>query len=397
VPEQPQHAVVVDTNILWSNNPFRESVPWTNLLSYAAKYAATHFAVPEVVVHELARQEADQIARSRAEGVRALGRARAEFTRAGIDFPAVPTVRDVRDLVLDSRHVIAEQMRADLATAGILVPSIPQFAHETLLAWSLDAHPPFDSTDKGYRDALIWRTVRDNAAGQPAGSTTVFVAADNDYTKKPDKTGTPATGSSERVLHPKLADDLSQVTANTVIVVRTMQQAIKILVELDQGKGDTEDKEPCAADEFETLDGHPSRDELLGEQIETACELLVGEDIGSSYDGPSPKFEYDIPDVENATVTAVTPDLSTLSVDVHERFDGDTLIGDVSVAAEISYDGYVAKADVWEESGSWRVWDSDWNDHYALVEGELHAELTFQFVLRGADVTLEFNDVDFRE
>lgn len=395
MPDQPKHVIVVDTSILWSDKPFRESVPWTNLLSYAAKYVATDFVVPDVVVHERARQEAERISKSRAEGVRALRKARIEFASAGVDFPDNPSVRDVRELVLDSRHVISEHMRADLIAAGIVVSAIPTIAHETLLSWSLDAHPPFDSTDKGYRDALIWRTVRDVAAVQPAGSRVVFVSADNDYTQKPETAGNAAESSPDRILHTKLAADLTQVTTNTVTVVRSMQEAITTLADQNGNTGD--DEKPDSTAESEDFDTYPSRHELLGEEIEVACDLLIGEDIGSSYDGPGPKFEYEIPEVESATVAAVTPNMSTLSVDVHERFDSDTLIGDVSVIAEILFDGYVAKANAWAENESWAVVDNDWNDHYALVQGELRAELRYQFVLRGMDVTLEFDAADFLE
>lgn len=408
MPEQPKQVLIVDANILWSGQPFRDSVPWTSLLFSAAKYSAVEFVVPEVVVHELASQEAERIRRSRSEGATALGKVRAEFARAGISFPDTPTVRDVRDLVLESRQTIADRMRAVLADAGILVAPIPTIAHATLVSWSLDGHPPFDSTDKGYRDALIWHTVRDIAATQADGATILFVCADGDFTEKGDSSG---DDLSDRVLRQELAADLRNVTSNTVIAVRSMQEAIEILVEPDQTEGDARPAAPGATIEIgkpgEPLDDaepgediqddfaeRPSRDELLREHIEAACDLLIGEEIGSSYDGPGRRFEYEIPDVENATVTAVIPDLSSMSTDVHERFDGDTVIGAVSVEAEILYDGYVTKADaVYAANRTWSITDGDWNDHYALVEGALQAELNYQFFLNNGDVSLEFDAV----
>ncbi|MFA1706036.1 PIN domain-containing protein [Mycobacterium intracellulare] len=408
MPEQPKQVLIVDTNILWSGQPFRDSVPWTNLLFSAAKYSAADFVVPEVVVHELARQEVERIKRSRSEGAKALAKARAEFARAGISFPDTPTVRDVRASVLESRQDISERMRSALADQGILVAPIPTIAHATLVSWSLDGHPPFDSTDKGYRDALIWRTVRDVAAAQPDGAMIVFVCEDGDFTQK----GAAGDGVSDRVLRQELAVDLGHVTSNTVTVVRSMHEAIDILAEPDQVGGDAgRVHAPGETTEFgkpgEALDGgesdeniqddfdeYPSRDELLRDHIESACDLLIGEEIGSSYDGPGRRFEYQIPDVENATVTAVMPDLSSMSTDVHERFEGDTVIGTVSVEAEILYDGYVTKADaVYADDRTWSVADGNWNDHYALVEGALQGELMYEFVLNNEDVSLEFDAV----
>jgi hypothetical protein len=95
----------------------------------------------------------------------------------------------------------------------------------------------------------------------------------------------------------------------------------------------------------------------------------------------------------NFGVTAVIPDLSTVTINMHERFEGETVIGDVSVEAEVHYEGFVFKADSYSDNRKWAVVDSDWNDHYVLVEGELQAELKYGFVVNNEDVALEFNDV----
>ena len=402
--------LVVDTNILWSASPFEESVAWKNLLLYAAKYSAADFVVPEVVVHERARQEADRIAGRRTEGTRALGKARAAFASAGINFPDTPTVQELRALVLESRQDIYERMRAALTAADITVSPIPTMAHETLVSWSIDAHPPFDSTDKGYRDALIWRTVREVAAALPDGATILFVTADSDYTQKPNKKSAATIETKEFVLHPRLAADLCQVTSNIVTVVRSFEEAAAVLIQWDRAEEDrgpqqrdkrTGDGQKTGEqladegreDELADFDVRPMWEELLRDKIEGACLELVGEEIGPSYEGFAPYFEFEIADVESATVTAVTPNLPTVSIDVHERFEGETVIGDVSVEAEVLYEGFVFKADAYPDTRPWTVVDSDWNDHYVLVEGELLTELKYRFVVNNEDVTLEFDGV----
>jgi hypothetical protein len=377
VAEQPIHVLVVDTNALWSENsekPFQHSVKWQTLLLAADKYPHITVVVPDVVVHELARQEAQRLKSSRSEGAKALGAARAAFARAGLSFPDTPTVAQIRAAPLDSRHDIAQRMRALLSGAGIAIAPIPASDHATLLAWSLDEHPPFDSTDRGYRDALIWLTVRDIAATHPDGTSVIFACADNDFTEKGSH------NSGDRVLCQELVADLTHVTPNTVTTVESLHAAISMLPE-------SVDLEPDVDDDLDTAD-------MLGAVVEAACDRLVGEEIAPSYDGPSRIFDYAIPDVENATVTAVIPHISTMIVDVHERFDGHTVIGDIGVQAAILYQGYVTKADASHaDDRSWTVADADHNRHYALVEGELQAELAYQFVLNGDDVTLDFDSV----
>ena len=375
--EQRIHVLVVDTNALWSENsekPFQHSVKWQTLLLAADKYPHITFAVPDVVLHELARQEAQRLKTSRSEGAKALGAARAAFARAGLSFPDTPTVAEIRAAPLESRHDIAARLRALLSGAGIAIAPIPASDHATLLAWSLDEHPPFDSTDKGYRDALIWLTVRDIAAGHPDGTSVIFACADNDFTEKGSHQ------SSDRVLCHELVADLNHVTPNTVTTVGSLHAAINMLpedVDLEAGVDDDLD----AA-------------ELLGAVVEAACDRLVGEEIAPSYDGPTRIFDFAIPDVENAAVTSVIPHIPTMIVDEHERFDGHTVIGDVGVQAAILYQGYVSKPDAAHaEDRSWTVVDADHNRHYALVEGELQAELAYQFVLNGDDVTLDFDSV----
>src|SRR6185312_1955409 len=233
----------------------------------ADKYPHITFVVPDVVVHELARQEAQRLKSSRSQGAKALGAARAAFARAGLDFPDTPTVAEIRAAPLDSRHDIADRMRALLSAAGITVAPIPAIDHAALLAWSLDEHPPFDSTDKGYRDALIWVTVRDIAADQPNGTSVIFACADNDFSEKGSRS------SKDRVLCQELVADLTAVTLNPVTAVESLHAAINMLPEFA-------DLEPDFDDDLDAV-------EVLGAVVEAACDRLVGEEIAPSYDSPS--------------------------------------------------------------------------------------------------------------
>src|SRR5205823_5922677 len=103
------------------------------------------------------------------------------------------------------------QMRATIR------PVPASLDHDTLVNWSLWEHPPFDSTDKGYRDALIWATVRDAAEEAEPGRIIVFITHDND-----------CCDGKQAILHPKLVQDLARVTANTVSIARTIDDAIAL-------------------------------------------------------------------------------------------------------------------------------------------------------------------------
>ncbi len=380
----PVRVVVIDSNILYSSQQFRKGTGWQELLLYAGKHcSAVQFAVPEVVVQERANQECQRIAKQHQGRLKALRDAKWKLASAGIDTAALPAEEDVA-IRVPSRAEVAQAMREDLTAAGVRVLSVPNADHDELVSWSLEQHPPFDATDKGYRDALIWHTVREIAAAQPAGSRILFVGADNDYLEPSAECGKDAP----RPLHSKLVADLAQITTTTVTVVPTLQSADEILPEPDIQPDDDEDLDRVVRDRL-------ARDSaLLNAALVAECDQLIGEEIGSPDDRPGGLVTHSVPDVENLTIIEVSPVLETFSTDAHERFEGDTIVGDLSVAAEIGYDGYVHKADLYGPRGNWTVVDPDWNNHYANVEGVLNAQLVFRFVLaEDLDLTLVAIDI----
>ena len=420
VSSQPATVVVVfDTNVLYSQKPFRDSMSWKHLLLYAGKYSETaEFVVPDIAVHERARQEAERIKKSRDAAVKALRAMRRAFDHVGWSYSADPTEEDLRERGMVSREQIFDEMRADLEAAGVRVAPFPHADHHTLVSWSLDGHPPFDSTDKGYRDALIWRTVREIAAAQPPGSTILFVGADKDYTQEheqpadhprktqnPDPGGTAIEETTEPVLHQKLILDLRQVTTNTVTVVSSIEKAIEFLGEPEPSVPVVPWAPPLprpprppapALPPLPWIEPRPTADELITEAIDAACQRLAGDEIAPHWAAPGDVVADAFSDVENPTFVEVIPDLDSVSTHPAERFEGGTVIGEATVEATVSYDGYVFKSDLYGDHSHWTITDPDWNKHYALVAGELEAELTFQFVLDNEEVDVELTYIEPR-
>jgi hypothetical protein len=156
-------------------------------------------------VREVARRRYKELKRLRSEAATKWGEALAALDAASMDLPErVPTVRDLRSRSMPSADELADRLRNRLAEMGATIAPVPtSLDHDTLVNWSLWAHPPFDSTDKGYRDALIWATVREVAAEAKLGCAIVFVTNDND-----------CCDGKEAILHPKLVQDLTTVYAN---------------------------------------------------------------------------------------------------------------------------------------------------------------------------------------
>lgn len=160
--------------------------------------------------------------------------------------------------------------------------------------WSLSEHPPFDATDKGYRDALIWATVCEVAESASVGSTTVFITEDRDF----------RDGKSNN-LHPFLVSHGASITGNSIVLAESIDAAIA-LTNMDNVI--TELRElPYDLDQVSTR-------ELLEDRISSFCDQLVGEspddfqNISDRYDG----------EIKELTIWDAVPELSTMSVDIAE-------------------------------------------------------------------------------
>jgi hypothetical protein len=67
-------------------------------------------------------------------------------------------------------------------------------------------------------------------------------------------------------------------------------------------------------------------------------------------------------EVQEPTVLEVWPDLRTLSLDIHEVFEGGTEIGEATVDAEITYEATVLKDDYEMPNTTWKVVDDEYGD-----------------------------------
>lgn len=111
-------------------------------------------------------------------------------------------------------------------------------------------------------------------------------------------------------------------------------------------------------------------------------DQLLGVELSIDHTGGA--FDVDLgPEIEEGPVTDVEIDPSSMWYDVHDEYDGGTTIGEVHVAASITYDACVFKSTYYSapETVSWHVTDGDWDDHYVRVAGEFSGELVYHFTV----------------
>lgn len=124
----------------------------------------------------------------------------------------------------------------------------------------------------------------------------------------------------------------------------------------------------------------PSLDQLLADALRGDEQLL---DHDLSIDPTFRQFFVDVgPYVEDpVTADSVDIEVSSMTYDVHDEFDGGTVVGEAHVDALVTWSACVFKGDFYgaEEGVSWHVTDHDWNEHYVRVSGEISVELVYHF------------------
>lgn len=167
--------------------------------------------VPEVVVMEVANRQREEITAA----VRKAAQATNELWRLGaIDEPLPLAVNT--DQTGEEAERNLRQMLSDL---GAEISAIPEPSHRSLVERALRRKQPFGKDDSGYRDALIWETVRLLAADR---TPLTFVSQDRKAFHAP-------SGSNE--LSPDLAADLRDGLTETVEIMHDLQSVVDAYVD----------------------------------------------------------------------------------------------------------------------------------------------------------------------
>lgn len=374
---QPSSTIfILDTNIVLGT-PRLDDVAWKKMFLVRDFGPSFTLVVPEVVVREFGRRKFADAGKRRTKGISSWSTALRDLAAAGVDLPAeVPSVRQLRDSPTVSRADHTAELRANLAEHDVDIEPIPAADHDVLVEWSLSGHPPFDETDKGYRDALIWETVKAIAVASPVGSEIVFVTNDKDFCGSAGDSG---------ALHNDLIADLESVTSNAVVVAKSISEAMT-LTKLDSVHAELSEDDH---------DLYVDISQLIAAAIPGACDDMLGMELPDfvSVDFSSePAFKLTLPDLEGPIiVTEVDPRLDTVTVDVHEKYEGDTQIGEARFLATVTCSGQIHKADFAISDVNWDVQDADFNEHYMEVATSAEVELTFRFLVNGNEVdSLEF-------
>ncbi|AQX15280.1 hypothetical protein BCR15_00610 [Tessaracoccus lapidicaptus] len=351
-----QPVVIIDTNALYGRKPFTQA--YSVRLLALAESGHVRLIVPEVVLLELSRQWLEEVQGKSAEvltGVKKLNEAFVEFElgQVGLEVP-----KPDRTAFYDYAENLFRSKRAE-------IPSPPEVSVRDLLAKEIEVRKPFARQGTGFRDALIWETVRELCADLDDPETPV-VFVTNNHTDFCDRKG----GS----LHPDLREDLAASQAFDVVPsLRHLldHEAVAPLAEAFRVIEDT-----FTPDRLEELVDSAIAD-LHGVDVEEALGVHVGDGM------------YEVPistGLSGAAFEEIMFEEDTISSEIYRA--GDELTIRVTVDADCSFDGYIDKSDYFlhDEAPGFSVLE-DWNDY--VFRASVLGRLRFTFSASFTEATME--------
>jgi len=348
--------VILDTNAVHGRKPFTRAD--TKLLLELARSGHIRLVVPEVVLHELSRQWAERLD----DGVASLDSALKSINDAlaDIEAPELTMTAPSHDRTVFFRfaHRLLLARRAEVAG----VPAVSVF---DLLAKDLEVRKPFDREGKGFRDALIWETVRKvcEDLGDP---TTPVVFVTNNHTD--------FCSPKTRELHSDLRQDLLAGQAFEIITslhdlrahetIRPLRELLRVL------------KETFTPERVEELVDAAISD-LHGVDVEQALGVYAGDGF------------YDVPinsALSEPTFDEIIPDDSSIESEIFRSGDGKLTI-QVAVACEVSLEGFIDKSEYFasdDDDGVALL--EDWNSHVFRASESHRVRLTLSAELAESDL-----------
>lgn len=372
-PAIPRPLLVIDTNIL-DADPTLRGASWSALAAAIAD-KIVDVAVPEVVVRETARHLETRGKAARNQLIDALRAVKNDPFAAGLDLPELsylPPATTLRKLPKPTVGEIRTRLRERLREIGCSIASLPSPTHDMLVDWSLSGHPPFDSTDKGYRDALIWFTACDLALAD-RDRFVILVTNDGDYSKK--GTSTP---------HERLTEHLHSIDRkDSLVIARDIVDALK---RAKDSRTDTSWWPPTVP--------HQVVNSLLTARLSDALDDLIGTSLAhSTPDGDWDNLitGFEIPaEADSPTITEIDFDEEDAHLEWTATQVGNTFAGDATVRAYITYEAYLTKPDFYstddETNDGWTLVDPDYNRHYVQVS---RSHLVFFVATFAIDITAE--------
>lgn len=365
--------IVLDTNIIYQD--YKLNGQRILKLYEASKRLGYELAVPEVVVDEVVNQYRRDIESAYGTSMKGLSQLRKLAEVKGKFLFESTNFVDERCVAFETAYL------QRIKELGITILPYPKVAHKMMVAKDLKRIKPFKEDSKGYRDALIWETVKEQLIPSKRLFDECQIILLSENTKDFGDGGK---------LHSDLEKELEDIgfTWEVVELVSDVDGFFKNRI-------DTEFEELSAIQEKLQKEYKYNRVDLK-ETIEEALynEYVVNGAFDSGFDPDGDDVslfprEFENPDIQDVTVK----DITVTSV---KKLTDQTVLVQCNVASTASGDAYLFKSDfyLFDEDNLPTVLDDDWNKHYMLVAVEV--SVTSEVTLHVSPRLSKVNSVEVR-
>ena len=270
----------------------------------------------------------------------------------------ISSIKKLKNLLIDeglkipdANKVIQEYeqlFKSRLSELKAQCPNHDDIPHSAIVRRALDCRRPFQESDKGYRDTLLWEIIKRKIA---SADKTTFLITNNykDFGNKQNK----------QVLHQDLQQELNDAgfSPNCVQVYGTLKDFVdnEVLPRVEQKASEalTEFKKNGEYGTFSILYWFRQNREKFINSTKKWIDVVLS----------------DKPELEDPNVVYIE-DPERIEVTDAYNISEDKIYLEIIAYADTMIEVFIFKSDFWwiAERYDLHIWDNDWNDHYMWAD-----------------------------
>lgn len=344
--------VVLDTNIIFSD--FHLKGAKINGLCESVKSTGDSVYIPAIVVDESINKYREKLQEYKSK----IDKNISDFKRlTGKDIGG-SSISD--EFIANEANEYAVLFKKQLRKLDIKIIPYPSTSHQELVKRDLARKKPFQESGKGYRDALIWESVK-SICDKP---TSLFDMPKIIFVNKNHKDF--CEGS---ILHPDLKNDLidNGIDENYVKVVEDIDSFVKEYIK---------PKQKILNDILNELNTGKQYNRInLDIEVESRIEKFL---LHRQFDYEDSPFRQEF---ENPSVVGIEEAVFKV-IDVRQISEAEILV-ELTIDVECEFDFYIFKSDAMcmDEDELPTILDNDWNKHYMAASDTALVKLKMSLIV----------------
>lgn len=357
--------VILDTNIIFSD--FHLKGARIKNLCESVKSTGDTVHIPEVVVDESINKYREKTRECKLK----IDRGISDFKRL--------TGKDVEDnpisdeFILKESEKYARSFKKQLQELGIKIIPYPSISHQELVKRDLARKKPFQETGKGYRDALIWESVKSICEK----SLSLFENPKIIFVNKNHK-----DFCEEGLLHPDLKEDLvnNGINEDYVRVIEDIDMFIKEYIKPKQKILKNIQEELNANKQYNGI--------YLNTEINNRITEFL---LHREFDYEESPFRQEF---ENPSVVGINePSFTVMEV---RQISEEEFLVEVKINVDCEFNFFIFKNDAMcmDEDELPYIWDSDWNKHYMAASKTIPIKLKVTLIVNSSFEAVLSDDIE---